>query len=134
MSYKLEKLPNEPITVYTALDFDLNELPQSDQALYTLLAKQTDMVYHVLDLTSLKLSFEELVQAAGHLAFGENATFRHPIFRKMVRGVIFVTDDNTISMSGKALDSDVYGNIPVTVFSSMESALQYIRGEINKFG
>ncbi len=132
MSYRLEKLPNEPITVYTMLEVDLNELPKSDQALLDLLAKQTEMVYHITNMRSFKLNMDELIRIAGHVAFGENAVFRHPLFKKTVKQLVVVTDDPSLSMAGEALSSDIYGNIPVRVFNSLDDALYYIRGEIEK--
>jgi hypothetical protein len=132
MSYTVEKLANEPITIYTALDFDINELPKSDKALLDLLSKQTELVYHIMDMGSLKLNLDELIQVAGHVAFGKDATFRHPLFTKTVRELLLITADPTLALSGEALSSDIYGNIPVRVFNSREAALRYIRGKIKE--
>jgi hypothetical protein len=130
MSYKLEKLPNEPITIYTTIEFDINELPKSDQALLDLLSKQSEMVYHIADMGSLKLNLDELMQVAGHVAFGKDATFRHPTFTRMVRELILITDDPSLALSGEALNSDIYGNLPVRIFNSRDLALSYIRAKI----
>lgn len=133
MTYKLEKIPNEPITVYTMLEIDVNELAESDKALLDLLAKQDEMVYHIVNMHSLRLNLDELIRVAGHVAFGENAVFRKPLFKQKVRELVLITDDPSLSLAGEALHTDVYGNVPSRIFNSMEAALHYIRKQIAEF-
>ncbi len=125
-TYKIEKLPGEPILVHTTFEgwSMADDLPASiDQAMEHLDAAD-EPLYYISDLSSgLRLSLQDVILGANWTARGGNAVFHHPNLREM----LVVTDTRLIELAARGLDSEAFGNVPVSVFGTLEEALEYAR-------
>lgn len=124
MKERYTLIPGEPIIIYTSPpDGDLNNLAEVTAYHKTLLDQLTEPVFHIADMTALDVDLTGIMQLAGNAGFGEHAPFHHP----MIREVLIVTPDPALTLAAKGLGEGIYGNIPVQVFNSVESALGYAR-------
>jgi len=128
MSFNVRKLPCEPITVYTAQSSDLDHMEQNNQIMLDMLDQLSAPVFHIADMRPIKLNVDSLMQLAASVAYGEHSVLRHP----MIKELILVTDSRLIAMAGDGLSSDIYGNLPVKIFGSLDEALQYARAQIGQ--
>ncbi|NDJ75070.1 MAG: hypothetical protein GYB65_02330 [Chloroflexi bacterium] len=125
-TYGIQKLPDGPITLYTATrDAHLRVLALSNQALRDVLDAQSDPVIHIADMRAAQLSFQDMITLAANAAWGQNALFRHP----MIREVLIVTRDEVLCLTAQSLTSDSYGTIPIRLFSNLSEALAYARSQ-----
>ncbi len=64
-----------------------------------------------------------VIAGANLTARGNNPIFHHP----NVRSVIYVTKSNLTALAAKGMDSDVFGNLNISVFGTLEEALTHVR-------
>ncbi len=127
--YTYDKLPGEPILIYTALEgFKIGaHLKQSIDDAWKALDAQEEPVYYINDLSrQARLSLDELLTAASALTRGETAPYHHPKIRKL----IIVTKDTMLKLSYKGASADAFGNLHAEVFGTLEEALEYARSQI----
>jgi hypothetical protein len=127
MSYSIEKLPVEPIILYTAHP-DHNvaaELQYVIADLRELLDVQEEPVYFVNDLRNgPSPSVEDLLKASTLLARGDNPIYQHPNIRKL----LVVSTDRIVRMAyQQGGSSATFGSIGVEVFETMEEAMEFVR-------
>ncbi|MBN1563635.1 MAG: hypothetical protein JXA10_07345 [Anaerolineae bacterium] len=124
--FKFEKLPGEPIVVFTA--FESYRMAQDAQLsveatfeFFDALDEPTNYILNWLDLNPLDI--EDVSVGAMAVALAENPIFKHPKMRK----IIFVTTSEIFILAARGLDSDTYGHIKIDVFPTLDEALQYAR-------
>jgi hypothetical protein len=125
-TYQIEKLPGEPILVCTLSDAwsVSNELSATIDQLIEHLDAADEPLYYINDVSSgMKVDLKDVILAANQAARGSNAVFHHPNFRE----VLLVTDSRLIDLAARGLDSEIFGNVPVSVFGTFEEALAYAR-------
>lgn len=127
-SYRTQKLPGEPIILvelfkgYTVV----RDLPQSGAESMRLLNALTEPVFYIVDTRALRVSVNDVIDAA-HLGSGSaDSLYRHP----MIRAVIFVSELEIVALGVQGLDSDAFGHIKARVCSSVEDALAYARTNV----
>ncbi len=125
MSFHVEQLDEEPIILITlSSDFDpYTEGDSLTDQILSLLDQQPEPVYYITDFSNIRLSLEQLLYVASFVARGEKPVLHHP----KIRCAILVTSDAMLSMSAQGLDSAVFGNVHMEVFSSLDDALDRAR-------
>jgi hypothetical protein len=122
----IEKLPGEPILIHTLLEgwSVANDLHANiDQAMEHLDAADEPLYYIANFRRGMKLSLQDVIRAANQAARGSNTMLHHPNLREF----LVVTDTRIIDLAAKGLDSEIFGNVPVSVFGTLEEALEYAR-------
>lgn len=126
MSYTVKVLPEGPVLLFQA-HTDFNPKTETDPSSQDVLATLNTIdqpVFHILDWTHFTPDFADLSQGAAASAFGENAAFHH----EMVKEIIFVTQNPMMRMVAENMQTEVYGNLSVRVFETMEEAMDYVCG------
>lgn len=128
MTYQLEKLVEEPITIVVMpADTTFEALHETVLPVYQLFCNQTEPFYHIADWSLVgQLDFESLAKTADMTARQEKAPFRHPLLKEF----LFVTTNPVYKLAVQGLTAEIYGNIPVHVFDTREEALAYARAQI----
>jgi hypothetical protein len=127
VSPKVEKLPGEPITIYTAPeDADLDNLPAANRMLTDILDRQSRPVYHIANMLAARpLDLDGLKKLASNALLGREALFRHP----MIKEVIVVSRDPALVMIAEGLDASIH-SLGIKSFRSLAEALEYARTQI----
>lgn len=125
-NFKFEKLPGEPIGIFTALPgYDMSvDVVAGTAAAFEFLDAQDEPIYYIHDFLVVDFpDVEDVSVGAMTVALSENPLFKHP----NIREIIFVTTNMLFSLAAKGLDSNLYGNIKSRTFATMEEALSYAR-------
>lgn len=125
MHSQVQKLPGEPLFIEIMPEgYDLfTDLEGDIAVMIGLLDVQPEPVDWIVDLQALTFTMDEVLMAASKLARGDNPAYHHPNLRQMV----FVTTDKFLEIAAKGMDSEVFGNLSILVFTRMDEALQYVR-------
>ncbi|MCA9895011.1 MAG: STAS/SEC14 domain-containing protein [Anaerolineae bacterium] len=81
--------------------------------------------YLMFNMSSAKLSFNDIMQSAQRILRSENSPIKHPNF--IALGMI--TDSKMFRTVAKGLNSAAFGNIKVQVFATRDEALAWARME-----
>ncbi len=124
-SSTLEQLPGEPIIVLTMYESfsAADDLPEVLDRLREMLDSAEEPIYFINETLQLKVSLSDIINAASLIARGEGAIYHHPNMKE----VLVVTDKKLIGLSAEGLRSDLFGNVPISVFETLEEALDYVR-------
>ncbi len=125
-TYSVEKLPGEPIVISTAFPdwnaFDYMEPFMKDLIHLIDQAEEQDL-YYVINLAAWSPKLPEIVQAANAAGRGGNTILHHPKIRKL----LIVTQMKLVEIAGHGLNSDLFGKLPVAIFTSLEDAIAEAR-------
>ena len=130
MSVTLEKLPDEPIVIVTAVGL-LNV--EGMRAIYTQIAKILEKIdpplYRISDVREQETSFAEMIEIVKEAGRGMPGTTTDPRIRHMFVG------RHKFAM----LARDFYRNsdpnrLSMPTFDTLEEALSYVRAEIKRQG
>ena len=129
-SFHVELLPGEPILLFEVTEeyATARDWPEGDAATRQFLDQAREPLYHLIDLTEASFTLDDIVVGVNKLSRGTAALWKHP----NILDLIFVTDDATIQMAAKGLDSLMFGNIEAKIFETREEALEYIRVKIGE--
>ncbi|MBN1313346.1 MAG: hypothetical protein JXB30_18210 [Anaerolineae bacterium] len=126
---KVEKLPDEPIVVVwlsSSVHIDSLEIYQErTHQTIELLDSMEEPVYYVYDLSEAKLNIAEIVLGANKGAGSSASSLRHP----NVKEVLVVTQSNLIKLAAKGLNTEIFGFVPVSVFDTLDEALEYAHSQ-----
>lgn len=129
MSYSFEMLPDEPILIGTLHDsFSLKH----DSGSYfseanSILDSADQSICHIIDVRALQVNvFQDFLTAVNQSARGNEAMLRHP----NINTTVVVSTDKLIQLTVKGLNSNIFGNLSLPVFDTLEEALTYIRSLI----
>ena len=128
MSYSVEKLPGEPIVVSTMLDdFSVaDHLPGMIDELSALFDSQPEPVYYISDVGHLSLNLEDILFGSTATARGQNPVLHHPNIKR----TILVTSSKMIKLAVKGMNSEVFGNIRIDLFETVDEAFAYVREQL----
>ena len=129
MTNTIQKLPNEPIVVDSmSPDYDLAvELPQALPKLIETVEQLAEPVFWVVDISKVEeMDVEDLLIGTELLITGEKALYHHP----NIREVMYVTSSQMIRLAATGLSDDLFGNLKIHVFETLEAALQYARKQL----
>lgn len=129
MTYRLEKLPGQPIVQWTIHEgFRLSDdLPAFISDARHMLENGTEDVYYLADARKLNAGFTDLLFALATLALGEMAILKHP----RIIQIVGVGQGFLIEMAIKALGQAQYGSLPVSFHHTLEGALEHIQHAVN---
>jgi hypothetical protein len=124
-THGIEKLPGEPILVSTVFEAwnSVDELGGGIGQTIEYLDAADEPLYLIADVTGLKLDLRDVILVANQTARGSKAVLHHPNLREF----LVVTDLKLFELASKGLDSQAFGNVPVSVFGTLEEALAYAR-------
>ena len=127
MTYSVEKLPDEPIVISTiSASFSMDQYEQFLDDLTELLDMQTEPVYHVTVVNKHSFSFQEVLVSTNRSSRGPNPILHHP----NLAGMVTVTTNKIIRLASKGLNSEIFGNIHIDLFETMDEALDFVRSRV----
>jgi hypothetical protein len=124
VSYRVNKLDNEPIVVFSvdAAHSIRNEGLVAGEVITQTLDNQTEHVYLIMELTHLSMDLEDLMFGA-NVATRQLQLLKHP----KIRETLIVTQSGLAAMGAKGMNSPIFGNIKVKTFKTLDEALAYAR-------
>lgn len=127
MSYTIEVNQNQNTLISTwHEDFNFKtEINAFIEELTPILDALPTSVYMVNLFIDLKLSFNDIMTGASMATRGKTSVFHHA----NVKQVIFITQDRTLSLAAKGLNSVSFGNVDIKVFKTLDEAMDFIRSE-----
>jgi hypothetical protein len=130
MSFKVEKLADEPIMITTFEGaFDVRrDGAEIVRQMRSFLDAATVPLYMVDNMIDIKLSFSDLVGALAMATRGETDIVNHPKLRR----IVIVTSSDIVKFGTTALKQAQYGGKEVAIYTSMEDALAAIRMELSR--
>lgn len=129
MPNTVQKLPNEPIVLdKVSADYRLSvELPSAISKLFELADGLIEPVFWIVDVSEVKeMTIEDILTGTELLIKGKKPLYRHP----NIREVLYVSTSRLIRMAAAGLASEIFGNLKISVFDNLESALQYARKQL----
>ena len=124
--YKIEKLPDEPIIIFTAFEnFDMaHDAPATVEGVHVFLSDLTEPVYFIHNWLVVKLlDTMDVSIGAMSAALAQNPLFKDP----NIREIIFVTTDKLLAASAEGSNSEIYGYVKIHIFPTMAEALRFAR-------
>jgi hypothetical protein len=127
MSYTVEAYANENIVISTLYsDFHLEtEGPRSSEEVRAILDAAKAPMYFVTDSSRVKFSLDDTIKGSSLAARGDNPIFHHPNVKQVL---MVVGDDAMQAMTADGMQTEVYGNVNVKTFATLEDALAFARG------
>jgi hypothetical protein len=126
MSYSINLLQDPPVLVSSwdsSFEFTQEIRAYSDE-IKTILDARTEPLYYVMDFREWKdMSLENMMKAAEVGARSGNSNLHHP----MTKGVLFITGSRLMEMAARGMKSDIYGNLDIRVFSTVDDALDFVK-------
>lgn len=124
LTYSIEKLQDEPIVIFKVFEAGQlqRSMPTTVTEATTLLDELSEPVFLVLDLSGIKVSLDTIISGANR-EVRVDRFITHP----NVREVLDVATNPMMKMAATGLRSNVFGNIKIQVFDTVEEALEYAR-------
>jgi hypothetical protein len=124
MAYKLTVLPNEPAVVLALYGPAQGDKIQAtrDESI-ALLDAQDRPVYFIVDFTESQITFDHIMKGAALAGWGETSFLHHP----NVREALFVTSSDVLENVAEGMRGEMYGNLSIMTFRTLEDAQAYIR-------
>lgn len=125
MPYTVEKLPDEPILVVNSSrgEDPYGEMAEAIDGINQTLDEQPEPIYLILDMRTMTLSLDEIMEAAMLSARGRNAMLHH----RNIRESIFILTDPLVRMAVRGLDSATFGQLKARTFETLDQAVAYCR-------
>lgn len=124
MGYNVELLTDMPVLLVTVSgSFSMEDFFQIMNRVGAILEEQPEPVFHITDFRESEIPLDELMIGANEVARGDVSLFSHPNICEN----IFVTGSDYMAHVARGLDSEVFGNIPVSVFATLDEALDHVR-------
>jgi hypothetical protein len=126
-AYNVEKLPDLPIIVVQVLeDWDSGrDAPLAMDEVAAFLDESEEPLYYCSDLTqSPRWGLSDVISVANLAARGRNIV-KHP----NLKGVIAITTDKMIDLAARGMNSEIFGNVSVKVFPTLDELVEYVRSE-----
>ncbi len=124
-TYTIEKLPGEPILLFTAhRDYDVSvDIVKAAAEVNQLLDELGEPVFFVQDLMAVVIDVDDMLVGSNTAGGSETATFRHP----NIREVVAATQDQMLRMALEGMANETYGNVRVSLFDNIDDAMAYVR-------
>jgi hypothetical protein len=124
MTYQYEIVSDKPAVILT-LEKDFNfktDLEIATPEALDILNQCAEPVFWVVHVLA-PMDVEDLLLSTAEVSRGPNAVWRHP----MIKEVLLISPQAIVQASAPALSSDMFGNLNVRLFESLDDALAYIR-------
>lgn len=125
-NFVFEKLPEEPIVLVTLSEgWEIRaDMEEFLGALHTVLESCQSPVYCIVDVIKTRNpSLDDLIWGANAGTRGASAIVRH----RNLREFLTVSQSSLLTLAAKGVRSDVFGNVPISVYPTLEEALAYAR-------
>lgn len=128
MSYKVEKVRDKPIIIFTIEQGFKFEKSTEDvqQEIASIVEGLTKPIFLITDFSRIDMTFSELVLALGNARSGVAGSFSDQRLRN-----VFVGHDDMVDLAAKSLFQTQYGKIPVLVFTTLDEAIAYAEGMLD---
>lgn len=128
MSFSIKVLPNEPIIVATFHDgFSIAEhMSQAEAETRAILDQTHKSYYDIIDISGWNITFEQVLQLTNAGALGIDSILRHP----QIRRIIIITNNQMVMTAAAGLRSELFGNLDILTFDTMDTALTWCRNQI----
>jgi hypothetical protein len=127
-TYTIEQIPQEPIyvTIMTADYSVTHDQVHSTADGRAILEAVDEPVYWVVDVTQISISLDDIIASSNRGARGEEPLWHHP----MIKEFIFVSPNMLVKLAAKGLNSEIFGNLNITVCDTLEQAIEECREKI----
>ena len=123
MSYRVEKLPDEPIVLATLnKDFSMSMFDNLVNDVYEILDQLNESIYYISDVRHITLSWDNLLKGVSMVSRGKNPLLQHP---RIIENLA-VTNSKMLRMLAKGMQHPVFGNVSIQAFDSLDDAIEYI--------
>lgn len=123
MPYDVELRHDSPVLLVTVSGgFSLEDFMQVTERVRAILDSQPTSLFHITDFTNSEIPLDEMMVGASEVARSEVSLFSHPNIREN----IFITGSEYMARVADGLNTEPFGNVPVSVFSSLADALEYV--------
>lgn len=128
MPAQVKHYSDEPIVVITLpADYNLlTDLPKAVPEYLKLVDALAEPVFWIVDASAIKFTVQEITTGANLLTRSENPLYHHP----KIRTVIYVTPNEALQAAAQGLSSEAFGRVAMRVMSTLDEALEYVRGEL----
>ncbi|MBN1310279.1 MAG: hypothetical protein JXB30_02590 [Anaerolineae bacterium] len=120
----IECLTGEPIVISTLLEeFNFgSDIAEGNKPSFELLDSLEHPVIWIMDMSRAKLNVERLL-SINLVTRGERPLWHHP----MLRQIVVVSNTRLAQLAAKGLNSEVFGNLSIRVFGTLDEALDFAR-------
>ncbi len=128
MAFEFIKYPDEPIIQLTFdPDFSVKEHLEANLAeLVALLDAAEGPCFYLIDARNLALGYEDMLAASHLTTLGEKAPLHHPNLRETV----MIPGSKLQELAARGVQTASFGYVRISVHSTVEEALEYIRGKL----
>lgn len=125
--YTLEQLPGEPIIIMTYKEpFDWQtEIPEASVEFVRMLEEQPGPVYFIHDFGFVGATVADAIFTTNYVT-RISKVLHHPKMKEFLA----TRASGLVALAAKGMDSDIFGNVPVKAFDTVEEALEYARMNI----
>ena len=125
-TYSINMHPTLPAVMTAATpEFNFEDFRAYRAEVSHLLDSLSAPVYYVMDMRNVHFDAGEIMVSTNLATRFDNPNFRHP----NVRQVIFVSTSPVWQLVAEGLNHDIFGNLSVPVFETVEGALGYIESQ-----
>jgi hypothetical protein len=129
MSYTIEKLRGEPILVnilHEDFRFGSKSQTNAHDEVIRILDDAPEPLFMIIDMSQVSMDFVSLMSNANTATRGVSPILHHP----KIRRTIIVSNDLIIKLSVQGMDSPIFGNVSMMLFSTLDEAIDYARSEL----
>jgi hypothetical protein len=127
MSYNVELLPDLPVLLVTIQEgFSLEAFNELMNQARQILDEQPSPIFHVTDFRESNIPLDEMLVGASEVSRGEASPFTHPNIREN----IFITTSDYLKLVAEGMNSEPFGNLKISVFTSLDETLEYVRSQL----
>ena len=134
MGYELSRIGQKPIWVAKFTDTD--EAPYNpvehaqaiQKELYAETAEVDGLIYYVSDYREISIKFTDLVAGLAEVFKPNVKTF----FTEENVRIVTVGTQELVRLASQAASQEQYGGIEIQIYGDIDSAVQYIDGELAK--
>jgi hypothetical protein len=123
-SYTIERHPTLPVVILSSFEsWNMSrDLPPAIDGVRQILDAANTPLFFVIDsLRQPAVNLPDVIMATNYTARLETPIFRHPNMREL----LMVSQLKIVELAMKGLQSDVFGNIKVKTFQTLDEALVY---------
>lgn len=120
------KLSDEPIVILT-ISGNVAALSSSERdyaQLRSLFDSVSEPVFFILDMSNARINLEDLIHGAHDAYLGDSPLFKHP----NICQILHVSNDPMLELATEGLNNEIFGNVEIQMFKTLEEALAYARG------
>ena len=127
MTYRLEKLPDEPIVLITCpQDFRVGPDVPAATEFDRLMEAEVGQVYLLIDVTEFRVGIDDMLSGASLAAGGDTSLFH----KECIRKILIISPSSLVAMSARGMNSRAFGYVPIDSCATMEDALAYVREDL----